>query len=147
MNFQPDSLIAQDNERANMTIKVKMDKCADFQDVNCLSGVTLTYQNAIVKMEKDKLYINHVDYSDTIQKTPYSFGGIYVKDVTNMFRVVKAFGVKILYDKKRTLYIDLKPFYANKVKKNCSCICEQIEIFIILFIVIRYQYLLHLKVK
>jgi hypothetical protein len=67
-------------------------------------------------MEKDKLFINHVDYSDSIQKTPYSFGGIYVKDVTNMFRVVKAFGVKILYDKRRTLYIDLKPFYANKVK-------------------------------
>ena len=98
-----------------MTIKVKMDKCTDFQDVNCISSVTLTYQNSIVKMEREKLFINHVDYSETIRSTPYSFNGIYVKEVTNKFRVVKAFGLKILYDKRRTLYIDLKPFYANKV--------------------------------
>ena len=113
--FQPDSNIVEDNERANMTIKVKMDKCTDFQDVNCISSVTLTYQNSIVKMEREKLFINHVDYSETIRSTPYSFNGIYVKEVTNKFRVVKAFGLKILYDKRRTLYIDLKPFYANKV--------------------------------
>lgn len=101
-----------------MTIKVKMDKCTDFQDVNCISSVTLTYQNSIVKMEREKLFINHVDYSETIRSTPYSFNGIYVKEVTNKFRVVKAFGLKILYDKRRTLYIDLKPFYANKVSPD-----------------------------
>lgn len=115
--FQPDSNIVDDNERANMTIKIKMDKCTDFQDVNCIGSVTLTYQSAIIKLEGEKLFINHVDYSETIRKTPYSFNGLYVKEVTNKFRVVKAFGLKILYDKKRTLYIDLKPFYANKVRK------------------------------
>lgn len=94
-----------------------MDKCTDFQDVNCIGSVTLTYQSAIIKLEGEKLFINHVDYSETIRKTPYSFNGLYVKEVTNKFRVVKAFGLKILYDKKRTLYIDLKPFYANKVRK------------------------------
>lgn len=106
MFFQPDSNIVDDNERANMTIKIKMDKCTDFQDVNCIGSVTLTYQSAIIKLEGEKLFINHVDYSETIRKTPYSFNGLYVKEVTNKFRVVKAFGLKILYDKKRTLYID-----------------------------------------
>lgn len=74
--------------------------------------VTLEGKN--VKVE-DLVNNQNIDLTNSIDNQPYHTKHMYVKAATDKYRMVQAFGVKVLYDMRRAFYIYLNPFYINKV--------------------------------
>ena len=115
--LQPDDnqvSIAQE-PRSDLNIIARFAPCVGVIEGNCLSGIEIQYRSVVVKMTGKTLTINSMDYSDTIDKTPYYSKHLFVKQATSRFRMVRGFGFKVLYDTNKLLYITLDPFYAHKV--------------------------------
>ena len=61
------------------------------------------------------LDIRSVTVNGNEANLPFVSEVVYIKQATSIFKMVKVFGMTILYDGNQRLYITAQPFYDNKV--------------------------------
>lgn len=78
-----------------------------------------------VTLEGEKVHIFDQENPSTgeqelknIDTQPFHSKHMYIKSASNKYRMVKAFGFKVLFDKRRAVYIYLAPYFANKVSNT-----------------------------
>ncbi|KAK3108443.1 hypothetical protein FSP39_008068, partial [Pinctada imbricata] len=117
---QPIKGVVDVDSRSNLSIVASYEPCVDTNEGNCLSGVSINYRGQSVELGENKVVINNIDLSNSIKNTPYHSNHLYVKHATTKFIIVQGFGLKVLFDKYRALYIHLDPFYSGKILGMCG---------------------------
>ncbi|CAG2184395.1 unnamed protein product [Mytilus edulis] len=117
-----------DDPRSDLNIEMSTARCPNMkEDIFCLNKLVIQYRSMRVTLEGEKVHIFDKENPSTgeqelknIDTQPFHSKHMYIKSASNKYRMVKAFGFKVLFDKRRAVYIYLAPYFANKVIGLCG---------------------------
>lgn len=107
--FQP----TEEAVDTNLDISVTMKVCDDTPNARCIVSLKILFQNDVMIIEKGRN--GNVKLNGETLQLPFSNDQFYVKKVTSLFKLIRGFGFYIMYDGDQRIYLNLGPFYMNKV--------------------------------
>ena len=116
--LQPTDGTSLEDTRNDFKIRVSHDDCGEnVNERNCVDGIIIETQGNTIEIQGengDNVIINGVDYSSSIETSPFLSRVVYVKQATSLFKLIRGFGFRVLYGYRR-IYVSVDPFYDNKV--------------------------------
>lgn len=97
----------------DLNIKAIKKVCDETPNARCITKVTIGFQGDEIILQSGKY--GGVSINGDLITLPFSNDKFYIKQVTSLFKLVRGFGFRILYDSAQRLYINLNPYYLNKV--------------------------------
>ena len=101
-----------------LAISVTMKVCDGTPHARCIVRVTVAFQDELLIINGGRT--GDVALNGEVLTMPFSNDEIYVKQVTSLFKLIRGFGFHILYDGAQRIYVNLGPFYLNKVNVQYS---------------------------
>ncbi len=109
--------MSEQTDKGKIKIMQKVESCGSY-GVMCTSGIKIRVDDGDhvtvveLKSQQNEAIINNFVYN---LENPYTDKLIYVKMVTTLFRMVKGYGFTVLYDINGRIYIEMSPYFTNKV--------------------------------
>ncbi|KAL5006766.1 hypothetical protein ScPMuIL_015572 [Solemya velum] len=111
------------DSKANIIVEAVYGPCTkDICDVtsglNCVKSVEITAGDTYIEITSSyNVYINDEDATESL---PVNAKSVYIKRASSDFIVVVAFGIQIKFTPRLQLYINVSPYFSNKIRGLCG---------------------------